>query len=273
MFKNVLILLGRFSSLLLPLLIGIVGTKLILDSLFAQPVVSGATETKSFIVDQGATMRSIADSLEAQGLVKHAWSFYLLTKLKSISSQIVAGEYELSPGMTPEEILNRILSGEIVYHQVTIPAGARTADIPFLLAETGLASLPELQEAITSQNLMDELSIPAASFEGYLFPGDYKFNRPIDARTMIVRLVAEGRKQISDKMIERMIDLGYTFHQILTLASLIQAETSDPEAQKNVSSVYHNRLQIGMPLQSDPSVRYGLQKFEGELTQDDIRSP
>lgn len=255
---------------LLALLIGIFGTQSLLSSAFLEPADPGNTNTVSFLVEKGSSIKKIAENLESEGLIKSPWSITLIAKLKKIKGPVVAGEYKLSPSMTPRQMLDAILQGKIVYYDVVIPDGIRVAQIPQLIGATGLVSESDMGAALQDRKLMSDVGVSAGSFEGYLLPTTYKFTRPIDARGMIVRMRNEGQKQVTDKMIERTIDLGFTFHQILTIASVIEKQATVRRERPMISSVLHNRLKIGMPLQSEPTLRYGLGKFDGPLTQQDL---
>jgi UPF0755 protein len=123
-----------------------------------------------------------------------------------------------------------------------------------------------------NEGLLSDLSIPHGSFEGYLAPGVYKFSRPTNAQNMLAQIVGESRKIVTDEMINRTIDLGFSFHQILTLASVIELETTIASERPILSSVIHNRYRIGMPLQLEEPLRYGLKKFGAPLNADDKRT-
>ena len=268
--RGILLFTARMTPYLLALLIGVFGTKSLVSSAFLEPVDPGNSSSVSFLVEKGASIQKIADQLAQQGLVKNTWSVNLIAKLKKIKGPLVAGEYKLSPGMTPHQVLDAILEGKIVYYDVVIPDGIRVDEVPRLIGATGLVSEQDMAAALNDRALMVDVSISAGSFEGYLLPTTYKFTRPIDARGMIVRMRNEGQKEITDKMIERTIDLGFTFHQVLTIASIIEKQASVRRERPTISSVMHNRLKIGMPLQSEPTLRYGLKKFDGPLTQQDL---
>lgn len=268
--RDIVLFSARMTPYLLALLIGVFGTQSLLSSAFLEPAAPPGAEPVSFLVEKGSSIKTIASDLAAQGLVNNAWSMTLLAKLKRIQGPVVAGEYKLSPSMTPEQMLGAILDGNIVYYDVIVPEGTRVDELPALIGATGLVSEAEMSEALQNRQLMVDVGVSAGSFEGYLLPTTYKFTRPIDARGMLIRMRNEGQKQVSDKMIERTIDLGFTFHQILTIASIIERQASVDRERPIISSVLHNRLKIGMPLQSEPTLRYGLKKFQGELTQQDL---
>lgn len=265
--------LGRLSVYFFALIAGSIVTYLIFQSLFFSAVEPGSTEPVSFIVHKGANLKTIAQELEEQNIVKHWWTVYYpgVNKLKQANRTIEAGEYKLARGMTPLEILENIIDGEVVYYRYTIPEGLRLTEIADRIAATGLVTKEELLAAMEDRTLLSELAVPAGSLEGYLFPETYQFSRPITAREILVAMAAEGRKKITNEMVNRSIDLGFTLHQIITLASIIEKETGRGDERGKISSVFHNRLRIGMPLQSDPTVIYDIENFDGNLTKEHLK--
>lgn|GEM_PF-344552 len=268
-------LLGSLSVYIFALVLGLGLTYYTINSFLFSPVNANSTEEVGFVVERGANLKQVAEKLETLKLVKSALGVEILSRLKfeDQRNKIIAGEYKLSPSMTPRRILEVILSGEVVYYQVTIPPGVEVAKLPKLFAETTLVTAEELQQALKDPALLKELSIPGNSMEGYIFPETYKFSRPIDSKEIITRLVTEGRKKFTNEMLERTAALGYNVHQILTLASVIEKETGHEPDRKNVASVFHNRLKLGMPLQSDPTVIYAVPNFDGNLTRVHLKTP
>ncbi len=247
-------------------------------SVFSSSASAGAS-TESFEVERGANIRTIAKRLEERGFIRRWWSILLLSRASTGSAEgakpttVRAGEYRLSASMTPREILRKLMDGDVVYHEVTIPEGTSIRDLPALLAKTTLVSEIEVKAQLDRKDLPATLNIPADSLEGYVFPDTYKFTRPDNAEFMIRHIVQVGNDKRSKEFYERAIDLGFTFNQILTIASIIEKETGAPDERPTISSVFHNRLRIGMPLQSDPTVIYGLQDFNGNLTREHLTTP
>jgi UPF0755 protein len=273
--------LGSVVFYVIAFVIGVVVTYLWFKSNFISPASPGSTTKISIEVVEGSNMKEISKSLEQNGILKHWWSLYgryrILSSLSDKSAfTIIPGEYELSPGNSIDQILDTFRQQKVVYHEVVIPEGMRVSEVARVLTSTGLVTSEDLRTALSDRNLMANLNIPSSSFEGYLFPLTYKFTKPIDARKMLTQMVNDGRREINAQIktfAETAIDLGFSQHQILTLASVIEKETGDAKERPTISSVFHNRLRIGMPLQSDPTVIYGLASFNGNLTKQDLQSP
>lgn len=274
--RRLLALLGVFAPYLIAILIGCFITFIWFRSAFLTPVNRDAAPV-SFIVEKGWNPRDVAHKLEEKQLIKHWWSVYLINNLRnrtgaSQSSVFAAGEYSLSASMKPTEILDALVNGKMITHNLIVPPGSTVAQLPELMERTTLVSALEADSALNDRTLMASLEI-RDSFEGYILPETYKFSRPITAQDMITRMVNEGKNRRTKEMYDRAIDLSLTFPQILTLASIIEKETGNPDERAVISSVFHNRLRIGMPLQADPTVIYGLPNFSGNLTKEHLNTP
>jgi UPF0755 protein len=117
------------------------------------------------------------------------------------------------------------------------------------------------------------LSVPADGLEGYLFPDTYHFS-PLDSAPKILGMfVARFHQVFTPELEGEARQAGFTVHQIVTLASVIEKETGRRDEQALVSAVFRNRLRHGMPLQADPTVIYGIEKFDGNLTRKDLETP
>lgn len=273
--------LGSVVFYVIAFIIGVCATYFWFRSNFISAASPGSQSKISIEVAEGSNMKEISKNLEQNGIIKHWWSLYgryrILSSLSEKNSfNIIPGEYELSPGNTIDQILDTFKSQRVVYHEVVIPEGMRVSEIARLLTSTGLVTSEDLRSALADRNLMATLNIPSTSFEGYLFPLTYKFTKPIDARKMLSQMVNDGRRQVNTDIknfAETAIDLGFSQHQILTLASIIEKETGESSERPTIASVFHNRLRIGMPLQSDPTVIYGIASFNGNLTKQDLQTP
>lgn len=258
---------------LLAIVLGCFITWAAYNNLMLTAVEPNSTESTPYIVQQGNNWKSVAKDLENRGLLKNWWSFYLTLKLKKMdTSTLIPGEYSLSPSFTPERMVRAFIDKEMIVHKVVIAEGKTNREITALLVATGLVSATEIEMALRDPSIFAKYDIPASSLEGYLFPATYEFYRPTSAQDMIGRMLNEGVRRRTQEMMERSIDLGMTYHSILTLASIIEKETSRADERAIVSSLYQNRLRIGMPLQSDPTVIYGVADFNGNLTREHLNT-
>ena len=267
------------AGYLAALALGCICTYLILYFYLIRPYSPSNTETKPFLIERNWSLGKICDSLKAEGFIRSSTGFWLLTKLKkdllveNNKLKIRSGEYLFSPSMTPTEIMMKLARGDILYHELMIPEGSTVNSIAELMEKTTLVTAEEARVALTNRALTIELQIPANSLEGYLFPDTYKFSRPDSAELIVKTLVENGENKRTPEMLDRAVALGMSYHEILTLASIIEKETGVEDDRKKISSVFHNRLRLSMPLQSDPTVIYGIPNFNGNLTKEDLQRP
>ncbi len=235
-----------------------------------------APEDKRIIaveISRNSTFSDIAKQLEKLGIIKTSFSLKVLARLKKQDAKIQAGEYELSPSMAPEEILKILWSGKMKIREVRIPEGFTIADISNVVAGAGLISSAEFTNAATDPILLAKAGIAASSFEGYLFPETYHFSRPINGQQLIWALNQEADKRWTQQMQRLADELRLSRHEILTLASIVEKESGNKDEQNLIASVFFNRLKLGMKLQSDPTVIYGIKDFNGNLTKNNLKEP
>ncbi len=229
--------------------------------------------SKVVVIPDGSTFQHVAALLEREGLIKSSFMFVLFGKVQSADRKVHAGEYELNPGMTPAEILSKLLNGQVLLHSLTIPEGLTITQIAEVASQQGLADPVEFLRLAKDRAFIASLGINAETLEGYLYPNTYKFPRPIKAREVLVVMVEQLKQVLGPDLLARMQELKMTMHEVLTLASVIEKETGSGGERSEISAVFHNRLKKHIPLQSDPTVIYGLPAFDGNLRKKDLSSP
>lgn len=271
--KNVAPALVRIGVIILvPLIVGVL-TMYFLYSSFLAPKDRSAIEPILFEIAPGTPLKEICRGLRERGLIKYDWSVCLMARIKKTDDKVSAGEYQLAAAMSPQEILNKLVAGEVYKRTLTVKEGMSMREIGPLLDAAGIITKEEWEEGVVSPELLKIANIPATSFEGYLFPETYHFSRPTTARQIIFTMVEEGEKHWAPYFSEQMEKMGISRHEILTLASIIEKETGKVDEQPLISAVFHNRLKVGMKLQADPTVIYGIPDFNGNLTKDDLLTP
>ena len=222
-------------------------------------------------IPPGTTLRKISDQLFEKKLIKSPSAFRMLAYLKDKENQIQVGEFTLFPSMLPIEILTKITSGKPILHPVTIPEGYRITEIAKLLADRNLSDPKIFIEETRNKELIDSLGIPADSLEGYLFPETYRFSKYTSEKKIVQTMVEIFKERVLKlKYLKRSERLKSSFHEIITLASLIEKETGKDEERKQISAVFHNRLKKNMRLQTDPTVIYAIQDFDGNIRKKDL---
>lgn len=222
-------------------------------------------------IKPGMTLKQVAHLLADKELLSEPSTFMLYTYLQGEQNHIQAGEYRFSPSMPPRDILEALTSGMAVLYTVTIPEGYRITDIAGLLEAKGLVDKPAFIEATRNRELLESLHIPSGSLEGYLYPETYKFSKAGGARRIVQTLLDTFKERVlQPERVQQAEAMQFTFHEIITLASLIEKETGLGKERKLISSVFHNRLAKNMRLQTDPTVIYAMVNFDGNIRKKDL---
>lgn len=228
---------------------------------------------KSLIVDiePGMTLAQVATMLEKEGVITSAQRFQLLVRYKEKSRNVQAGRFLVNTGWLPEMVLDMIVSGKAMLYRLTVREGLAWWDVAELVEEGGFCKAADFTSVIHDPAFLRHWGIPFDSAEGFLFPETYLLPRPREmnrdaAKAVASRLVdmfwrradklwPDGKRPSSDEL-----------KRLVTLASIVEKETSVPEERARVAGVYANRLEKNMLLQADPTVIYGLGRdFEGPL--------
>ncbi|ULA62532.1 MAG: Endolytic murein transglycosylase [Nitrospira sp.] len=239
------------------------------------PVVAEAEHlpSKVVIIAEGSTFQHVAGLLERERLIKSRSAFVLLGKARAADRKIRPGEYELNPSMAPADILAKLLAGRVVLHAVTIPEGYTMVQIADVLAQHRISDRAEFLHLAKDKSFIQTLGVSAETLEGYLYPDTYRFPRPVPAKEVIRTMVERLNQVVTPEWQARAKEIQWSMHQVLTLASVIEKETGSGEERPQISSVFHNRLQKKIPLQSDPTVIYGLPNYDGNIHKKDLSHP
>ncbi len=224
-------------------------------------------------VEQGDSLAAVVRKLRAQKLIANERLFLLWARLKGVETKIHLGLYRFEASATAREILDRLATGKGMFHKVTIPEGLTVKEIAALLDKLQIVDDERFLSEASAPELLATLGLPREGIEGYLFPSTYYF-MPATPEKNIVLAMAEQFRKISWPVLERFDGAsGLTPHQLITLASIIEKESGVEAERPLISAVFHNRLRLSMPLQSDPTVIYGLKDFHGNLTRKDLQDP
>jgi len=229
---------------------------------------------KVITIKKGMHLRKISAILEEEGIIRNSHFFIGMATLLGKKSEIKAGEYEFHTRMLPLEVLDTLVKGQVKRHLVTIPEGYTLSQIAQLLEDLNvmLDKQSFLQKA-TSPVFIASLGLfsPArdgmvSTLEGYLFPETYHFIKEMDPEEMVQMMIHQFKKVFGSDLSSRASQLGVSQREAVILASIIEKETPLSEEKPLISAVFHNRLKKKIPLQSDPTVIYGIKKFDGNLT-------
>ncbi|MFB0507691.1 MAG: endolytic transglycosylase MltG [Thermodesulfobacteriota bacterium] len=225
---------------------------------------------KTIVIRRGMTFREVTHLLRDEGIIKGSRRFILWGRLSGAFPRVKAGEYELSSDMTPLQVLDTLTSGKVKQYMTPIPEGYTVSQIAEILESKGITNGEAFLEKCFSRQYVSSLGIEADSLEGYLFPDSYLFSKDLEPENVIETMVRRFRRVYTSQYSERTKELGFSDREILTLASMIEKETAIPRERYLVSGVYHNRLKRKMRLYSCPTVIYGIENFDGNLTKRDL---
>lgn len=217
-------------------------------SFYAYRVPLGYAGQKTVVIVPKAGVKGILEQLRYEGLVPRYEIIALPILLTTDYKKLKAGEYEFAAGMSPADIVDKIIRGEVVVHKVTIPEGW---------------TVYQVREALMKEPLLSG-ELPATIAEGSLMPDTILFQRGETRASIVKRMQEAQTKLLSAAWEKRTADLPYaTPQEALTMASIVERETGEMDERAQVAGVFINRLHKGMMLQTDPSVIYGMMHQQG----------
>ncbi len=235
----------------------------------------GAAGREIFVdIPRGATTDSIAGQLSEAGVLRSRIPFILYVRWRDVGRRLQAGEYRFSAPATPVQIIHRLVQGDIFYISVTIPEGLTAEETIAEIAQSGLGNKAEMQRALRRTEWIHDLAPEALSLEGYLFPETYHFGRKTTSEQIIHVTVNQFRARITRLIADHPLRPGWDIARVVTLASMIEKEASDPKERCLIASVFDNRIDRGMPLACDPTVIYALRlagKYDGNIRKGDLQ--
>jgi UPF0755 protein len=242
--------------------------------LFVPP--SKTVSTKTIFIKKGTSLKKVSEILKQEGIIKNGQFFVLLTTILGKKAKVKAGEYEFHTQMLPLEVFNALVKGQVKRHLVTIPEGYTLSQIAQLLADLNLVEKKAFLERASSPAFIEALGLSqlaGPTLEGYLFPDTYHLVRETDPEEVIQMMVHRFKKVFEPGLAGVASEVGFSEREAVILASIIEKETSLSEEKVLISAVFHNRLRKKIPLQSDPTVIYGIKNFSGNLTKEDLMRP
>ncbi len=220
-------------------------------------------------IKPGMNLSDVAKKLEDSGLIRSSQAFRALLKLTNQEVVVREGLYDLDGTLSNLEIAKKLaLKGRPREVRVAIPEGLRLVDIAARFGQTQFGSTEDFVKAFANKSLAPEIK-NAPSLEGFLFPATYLF-KPEDTPASITKtLVNRFDQELSDSRLAKLRALKLSVFEWVTLASVVQAEAGNNAEMPTIAGVFLNRLEIGMALQSDPIIAYGLNKRLPELSRRD----
>jgi UPF0755 protein len=251
-----------------------------------KPIDKNSKVHQKVIIPIGSSVTGIGEKLEASGIIKNAKVFKYYVKLKN-EGGFMAGEYELSPSMDVPEIVNRLKTGKVLQQaslKLTIPEGSQLKEIAHIMEKALNKSDGEVFNSLNDKAFIKTMMVkhpnlltkdilnPQVKYplEGYLFPATYSFYKPNPTIEEMVTAMLKKTQVVLDNYSKETEAKKLTTHQLLTVASLIEEEATAKADRKAIASVFYNRIDKGMPLQTDPTVLYAQGKHKERVLYADL---
>jgi len=225
------------------------------------------------LIPPGGQLRTIVRDLVSEGVLTNGLAFSWWARLTKADRKIKSGEYEFTEPLSPLELLRRLTQGESRRLIVTIPEGKTVKEIAAILADKGLGTAESFLCLNTDPAFLDRWGLPPQGMEGYLFPDTYYLSRFAMPEEILGKMIERFYRVFTPAMYRQAEGTNMSPHEVVTLASLVEKETGAAAERPLVSAVFHNRLKKGMLLQCDPTVIYGIENFNGNLTRLHLRTP
>jgi UPF0755 protein len=209
-------------------------------------------QTTFFLLRPGWSTRHIARDLQKQGIIRSSAAFLMVDYAKGLRT-LKAGEYKFDQSASAFEVWRRLTVGDVYARTVVVPEGYNMFDVATAVEQAGLG--PASDFLIAARNdlfLLKDIDPDAKSLEGYLFPDTYQFTRINTSHEIAAAMVHRFRQEAQKIGLLGRLDI----HRVVTMASIVEKETADPNERPLVAGVYYNRLNRNMTLAADPSVIY-----------------
>jgi len=207
-------------------------------------------------IKSGSSVKIIADSLARHGVISETKYFILVTKIFGNSAKLKAGLFLLNKDLSPYQAMKRMVAGRAASIKVSIPEGYTVYEIASVFSRKLESDSAKFVQLTRDKSFISSLGLNVISLEGYLFPNTYTFEWKTSEEEIIKTMVMEFNRNFNDSLKKEVIELGWSPHQILTLASIIEGEAMIDSERAIISAVYHNRLKRKIPLQADPTIQY-----------------
>ncbi|MFJ8100959.1 endolytic transglycosylase MltG [Lysinibacillus sp. NPDC096212] len=265
-------------------IVGILGYSYVKSAL--KPVDPDATKTIAVEVPIGSTLSSISTLLEKKGVIKDARVFKYYAKFKN-ESQFQAGNYDLTQAMTLDELIESLKTGKVYRTPVftmTIPEGLTLEQIGDIVEKKTPYTQKEFMDLVTSDAFVQQMKAKYPELvtdavladnirydlEGYLFPATYSYFEEKPSLESIVDEMVGAMNKVVKNYNDALTEKKMSVHQLLTFASLLEREATAQTDRETIASVFYNRIDRGMPLQTDPTVLYALGSHKDRVLYKDL---
>jgi len=234
----------------------------------------GFSEAEIFVdIPQGSGARAIGKRLAESGVVRDELTFRAALLRSGRARDLKAGEYRFDRPARADEIIGRLVQGDVYRRLVTFREGLTVAEMAEVFAASGLGTAADFIAPANDPSPIRALDGDAKTLEGYLYPETYGLPRGTPAAELVRLMISHFEKAFDDELRRAAAEQGLTMRQVVTLASLVEKETAREDERPLVGAVYRNRMKAGMGMQADPTVIYALQlagRWNGNLSRADL---
>jgi UPF0755 protein len=239
---------------------------------------SGNGSEKYFVITSGQGLDAIATNLKNESLISNRFVFTLYLKYKGQSGKIKAGEYKIPDNISMVKVSEIITGGKIVTSKITIPEGWSLQKIAERVAANTVVTASEFTEAAKMKPAYTKFAFlnglaAGDSLEGFLYPDTYVLSAKPTADEIVERMLENFDKKFSDKYQQKLKTSGMTMKEVVTLSSIVEREVAKADDRRLVASVFLNRLNIGMPLESCATIQYVLGVSKKQFTYAETETP
>lgn len=256
-----------------PLLLALIGGAIVVATGVATVRLAFVAPSKSpggvVLLRPGQGAVGVARDLHRAGIIQNRVAFVAFARLTGADRDLRAGRYDIPPAQSLRDLIAMLRAGPNIAERVTIVEGSRADEIARLLATTVGVDSASFMRIVHDPSSPSKFGTPGPTLEGYLFPDTYELTWGLTAEEVVTALVKEYRKAFSG-LSARADSMNLTEREVVTLASIIEAETGIPDERPRVAAVFHNRLRAGWKLEADPTVRYASGNSYGEISRADL---
>ena len=223
-----------------------------------------------FVIEKGMSLNTVTNLLHEKDIINNKSFFKYRVFFRGLSNKIPVGTFAVEGKVSTKDIIHTIFTEGPIRLRLTIPEGSSSTQI-FLNANNLLEKSDDYNRLFIDPIFISEFNIKASSLEGYLFPDTYYFFKDSSSREILTTMINEFWINFDKTFMERTNELGFTVHEVVTLASIIEGEALLDQERVTISSVYHNRLKKRMKLQADPTIQYLIQGPPKALSLRDLK--